>query len=275
MELFRNYLKNINYFAIADLVMILLVSIIALIFFKRKNNVRMAIFSAFYMVVYIGVTLVCTMSADNKLFITSQILKGGIVILIIFTAIAYQQDIKVGFSRFARWRDNKDSYDFSNSEDDLKQAADEIVKACQALSKNDIGALIVISPNVVPNHLLETGTLLNARISNGLLQCIFNTKAPLHDGAVIVKENVILAAGCFLPLTQRENISKELGTRHRAAVGITEESDVLAIVVSEETGIISTVRHGEIRRYMTPEKLSEEIEKVYGINYSKQKTRKR
>lgn len=235
----------------------------------------MAIFSAFYMVVYIGVTLVCTMSADNKLFITSQILKGGIVILIIFTAIAYQQDIKVGFSRFARWRDNKDSYDFSNSEDDLKQAADEIVKACQALSKNDIGALIVISPNVVPNHLLETGTLLNARISNGLLQCIFNTKAPLHDGAVIVKENVILAAGCFLPLTQRENISKELGTRHRAAVGITEESDVLAIVVSEETGIISTVRHGEIRRYMTPEKLSEEIEKVYGINYSKQKTRKR
>ena len=86
---------------------------------------------------------------------------------------------------------------------------------------------------------------------------------------------MILAAGCFLPLTQREDISKELGTRHRAAIGITEESDVLAIVVSEETGIISTVRHGEIKRYMTPEKLSDEIEKAFGIKYSKQRAKKR
>ena len=78
-----------------------------------------------------------------------------------------------------------------------------------------------------------------------------------------------------LPLSQREDISKELGTRHRAAIGITEESDVLAIVVSEETGIISTVRHGEIKRYMTPEKLSDEIEKAFGIKYSKQKAKKR
>lgn len=275
METFKNYLDNINYFAIIDLFMIILIAVITLIFFKRRNNIKMALFLAFYMVVYIGVTLVCAMSPSNILYITSEILKGGAIVIVLCIAIAYQQDIKVGISRFSRWRDGKDSFDYGNSEDDLKQAVDEIVKACQTLSKNDIGALIVISPNSVPDHLLETGTILNARISNGLLQSIFNTKAPLHDGAVIVKENVILAAGCFLPLTQREDISKELGTRHRAAVGITEESDVLAIVVSEETGIISTVRHGEIRRYMTPEKLSEEIEQAFGIKYTKQRARKR
>ncbi|MEG1509770.1 MAG: DNA integrity scanning protein DisA nucleotide-binding domain protein, partial [Clostridia bacterium] len=88
-----------------------------------------------------------------------------------------------------------------------------------------------------------------------------------HDGAVVVKGNCILSAGCFLPLTQETNISKELGTRHRAAIGISEESDVLSIVVSEETGIISTVTNGEIKRYMTPEKLYEEIINAFGINY--------
>lgn len=274
MEIFKNYLLNLNYYAIIDLAVILLVAVLALIFFKRKNNIKAAIVVAFYMLVYIGVTLVCTMSKDNKLFITSQIMHVGIYAIVFATLIAYQQDIKAGFGRFAKWRE-KDSYDFGGSDDDLKQAADEIVKACQALSKNDVGALIVISPNTIPTHLLDTGTLLNARVSNGLLQSLFNTKAPLHDGAVVIKENVVLAAGCFLPLTQKETISKDLGTRHRAAIGITEESDVLSIVVSEETGIISTVRHGEIRRYMTPEKLSEEIEKVFGINYTKLKARKR
>ncbi|MDE6967144.1 MAG: diadenylate cyclase, partial [Clostridia bacterium] len=224
---------------------------------------------------FIGVSIACPLTKNNILYITSQIFNWGGIVLALFVVIAYQQDIKSSITRFAKWHDSKDSYDYGNSEDDLRQAIDEIVKGCQALSKNDTGALIVITPSVVPSHLLETGTMLNARISDGLLQCIFNTKAPLHDGAIIVKENVILAAGCFLPLSQREDISKELGTRHRAAIGITEESDVLAIVVSEETGIISTVRHGEIKRYMTPEKLSEEIEKAFGIKYSKQRAKKR
>lgn len=275
MEVLKNYLSNLDYFAIIDLVVIILAAAAILWFFKRRNNLKMALFVALYVCAYIGVSIACALTSKNLLFITSQILKWGGLILILCIVITYQQDIKSGITRFARWHDSKDTYDYGNSEDDLRQAIDEIVKGCQALSKNDTGALIVITPSVVPSHLLETGTMLNAKISDGLLQCIFNTKAPLHDGAIIVKENVILAAGCFLPLSQREDISKELGTRHRAAIGITEESDVLAIVVSEETGIISTVRHGEIKRYMTPEKLSDEIEKAFGIKYSKQRAKKR
>lgn len=269
------YLENLNYYAIIDLVFIILAAGAILWFFKRRNNLKMALFVAIYVCAYIGVSIATALTAQNLLYITGQILKWGGVILIMCIVITYQQDIKSGITRFAKWHDSKDTYDYGNSEDDLRQAVDEIVKGCQALSKNDTGALIVITPGAVPSHLLETGTMLNAKISDGLLQCIFNTKAPLHDGAIIVKENMILAAGCFLPLSQREDISKELGTRHRAAIGITEESDVLSIVVSEETGIISTVRHGEIKRYMTPEKLADEIEKAFGIKYSKQKSRKR
>ena len=113
---------------------------------------------------------------------------------------------------------------------------------------------------------METGIQLNANISAQLLECIFNTKAPLHDGAVVIKGNKILASSCFLPLTANVTVTKEVGTRHRAAIGITEESDVLAIVVSEETGIISIAKNGVLTRYMTIERLKEEIENVYGIN---------
>ena len=123
----------------------------------------------------------------------------------------------------------------------------------------------------MPSHILDSGTELDALVSSRLLESLFNTKAPLHDGAVVVKGNRTLSAGCFLALTQDTTVSKELGTRHRAAIGITEESDVLAIVVSEETGVISIASHGKIKRYMTPDKLYEQIEIAYGINYKSKK----
>jgi diadenylate cyclase len=134
------------------------------------------------------------------------------------------------------------------------------------MAKQDVGAIIIIdTAGDIHENILDTGTRLGAVISAGLLESIFNTKAPLHDGAVIVRGNKIVAAGCFLTLTQR-NVNKEMGTRHRAAIGITEETDVLSIVVSEETGIISVVKHGEIKRYMTMDKLKDEIEDAYGIS---------
>lgn len=275
MSDFTNYLKNIDYFAIIDLVVIVALSVVMLLFFKRRNNLKLALIIAGYMVVYTAVSIVSALTSNNLLFITSKILNVGVIFIVVALCVVYQQDLKALVTRLSRWKEDKNVITYGNSDDDLRSSADEIVKACQTLSKNDIGALIIITPNSVPNHLLDTGTILNAKVSNGLLQSIFNTKAPLHDGAVIIKDSMILAAGCFLPICQREDISKELGTRHRAAIGITEESDVLAIVVSEETGIISVVKRGIIKRYMTPEKLFEEIEKAYGISYAKSKQRKR
>ena len=275
MNNFVIYLENIDYFAIIDLFVIIALSIVFLVFFKRRNNQKLALLFMTYMTIYAGVNIATAMTNNNILFVTGRIMDAGIIFIIVAFCVVYQQDLKSMVAKFSKWHEPKDLINYGNSDDDLRFAASELVKACQTLSKNDIGALIVITPNTIPNHLLDTGTVLNAIVSNVLVQSIFNTKAPLHDGAVIIKENVILGAGCFLPICQRDDISKELGTRHRAAIGITEESDVLAIVVSEETGIISVVKRGEIKRYMTPEKLLEEIENAYGINYVKSKPKKR
>ena len=125
---------------------------------------------------------------------------------------------------------------------------DEIVLAATTLSSQRIGGLIVIEREIGLKNYIESGIKLDAFLTYDLLLTIFNPKSPLHDGAVIVQENRIAAAACFLPLTLDPYLSKELGTRHRAAIGITEETDAIAVVTSEETGKISAVFDGEITR---------------------------
>ena len=137
-----------------------------------------------------------------------------------------------------------------------------IVKAVQNLSKNDIGALIVLSNGNLPKEIIESGVSLNARISSQLIEGIFIPKAPLHDGAMIIYGDRIQAAGCFLPLTQRD-YPKDYGTRHRAGIGITEVADVSTIIVSEETGIVSVVKRGEIARYVDSEGLKRFLKDYY------------
>ncbi len=137
-----------------------------------------------------------------------------------------------------------------------------IVKAVQNLSKNDIGALIVLSNGNLPKAIIESGVTLNANISSQLIEGIFIPKAPLHDGAMVIFGDVIEAAGCFLPLTQKD-YPKEYGTRHRAGIGVTEVADVSTIIVSEETGIVSTVKRGEITRFVDSEGLKRFLREYY------------
>jgi diadenylate cyclase len=125
---------------------------------------------------------------------------------------------------------------------------DEIVLAATTLSTEKIGALIVVERNVGLRNFVDAGVTLDAKISYDLLVTIFNPATPLHDGAVIIQNERIAAASVFLPLTKNPGISRELGTRHRAAIGITEGSDAISIVVSEETGLISFIENGEIHR---------------------------
>ena len=124
MEVLKNYLNNLDYFAIIDLVVILLAAAAILWFFKRRNNLKMALFVALYTCAYIGVSVACALTSKNLLFISSQILKWGGLILILCIVITYQQDIKSGITRFARWHDSKDNYDYVNSEDDFRQEID-------------------------------------------------------------------------------------------------------------------------------------------------------
>ncbi len=137
-----------------------------------------------------------------------------------------------------------------------------IVKAVQSLSKSNTGALLVLSNGNVPRDILDSGVMLNAQISNQLIEGIFINKAPLHDGAMIIYGDKIQAAGCFLPLSQKE-FPKDYGTRHRAGIGVTEVADVSAIIVSEETGIVSVAKRGEITRYIDSESLRKFLREYY------------
>ena len=137
-----------------------------------------------------------------------------------------------------------------------------IVKAVQSLSKNNTGALIVLSNGNLPKEIIDSGVTLNANISNQLIEGIFIPKAHLHDDAMIIYGDKIQAAGCFLPLTQKD-FPKDYGTRHRAGIGVTEVADVSTIIVSEETGIVSYVRRGEISRYVDSESLKKYLKDYY------------
>ncbi|GIU82601.1 MAG: TIGR00159 family protein [Acidobacteria bacterium] len=149
---------------------------------------------------------------------------------------------------------------------------DEIVLAVTTLSTEKIGALIVLERDVSLSSLAETGVQLDAKLSYDLLITIFNPAVPLHDGAVIIKDEKIIAASVFLPLTKNPVVSRELGTRHRAAIGITEDTDAVAIVVSEETGIISFVERGDVSRNLNTNQLREMLLKAMKLPKQQLKT---
>ena len=259
---FVEFVKNINLYAIIDGVVLVAILAIMITFFVYKRNVKMFIFLLSAIVLEVLVMVLSELKGDTILTVAKYVLHYAVIFNLVVTAVVYQNDFKNIFQKIS----SSKSMETHTSDDDLRNATAEILAACQDMSKQDVGAIIIIdTPGDIHENILDTGTYLGATISAGLLESIFNTKAPLHDGAVIVRGNKIVAAGCFLTLTQR-NVNKEMGTRHRAAIGITEETDVLSIVVSEETGIISVVKHGEIKRYMTMDKLKDEIEDAYGIS---------
>src|ERR671921_2415886 len=136
---------------------------------------------------------------------------------------------------------------------------DEIVLAATTLASTKTGALIVVERGVSLRNVIEGGVLLDAELSYDLLVTIFNPATPLHDGAVIIRGHRVAAASCFLPLTLNPQLSKDLGTRHRAAIGITEDTDAVAIVVSEETGLISFVQGGQIKRGLDATRLRDAV----------------
>ena len=263
---FAGYAKNFDYYAIIDGVVLVAALALLVMLFAYRRNIRVMIVVLSVAVLEVLVMVLSSMSDHEILTVSRYILHYSMIALIVMCCVVYQSDLKAIFQRITNPRGLTAFNDGLNSDDELRETTAEILSACQDMAKQDVGAIIIIdSNNSINDTVLSSGTMLNAELTAALLESIFNTKAPLHDGAVIVRGNKVVAAGCFLPLTQR-NINKEMGTRHRAAIGITEDTDVLSIVVSEETGIISVVKRGEIKRYMTMDKLKDEIEEAFGIS---------
>jgi diadenylate cyclase len=151
---------------------------------------------------------------------------------------------------------------FSRTHSDVSDAYDDIVMAAHQFARNRTGALIVIEREVGLRTFVESGVALDARLSYDLLATIFRPKTPLHDGAVIVQRDRVAAAACFLPLSMDPVLSTQLGTRHRAGIGITEETDAIAVIVSEETGGISLAVSGKIERDISVETLRERLSRL-------------
>lgn len=151
----------------------------------------------------------------------------------------------------------------SMDEAEANKVVDEIVKAAKALSATKTGALMVIERKMGLNDVSDTGIKLDAKITSELILNIFFVNTPLHDGAAIIRGKRIYAAGCLLPLTEKPGLSKELGTRHRAAIGMSEQCDAIVLVVSEETGIISIAENGNLTRHLDGEKLTKMIRPAF------------
>lgn len=206
-------------------------------------------------VVLLAWSLSFLFSLNTLQWLTNQVFNYGVIAVIII----FQPELRRALEQLGRGK--LFSRSTTDVDHEVNQRIGEIVKTVNNLSRRKIGALIVFERETGLNDYIESGIPLGSQISSELLINIFIPNTPLHDGAVIIRKGEIMAAGCYLPLSENPFISKELGTRHRAAIGMSEVSDAISVIVSEETGQISLAMNGQIVRDIKEESL---ISKLYG-----------
>jgi len=234
---------HLNWNAVLDILCVAFVIYQILLFVKGTRAVQMMVGLGLIMVFFY-------FSRWVQLETVTWILTNVLPYLVFAIIIIFQQEIRRALARFGQ------APLFAGfSSIHRNEFYDEIILALTTLASNQTGALIVIERDIGLKTYIESGIALDAALSYDLLVTIFNPSVPLHDGAVIVQNGRVAAAACFLPLTVKPRLSKELGTRHRAAIGVTEETDAVAIIVSEETGAISFAHDGEMDRYLDPDTL--------------------
>lgn len=249
-------------FGLVDVIDILLVAVILyLIYNLVKGTTAINIF--------IGLGLIYLVWMVIKAFelkLLSSILGKFINVGVIAIMVVFQQEIRkfllyIGSKEFLKNKNWKALLRFSSGSETVVLDAAQIVEACFTMSQTQTGALIIVARKSDLKFYVNSGEAIDAALTARMLENIFYKNSPLHDGAVIIKDNRIIAARCVLPVTERENFPAHYGMRHRAAVGLTELSDALAITVSEQTGRISLTQGGEIVTDLTREKLSTLLEK--------------
>ena len=184
-----------------------------------------------------------------KLYLLNWLLRNFVTMGLFALIVLFQPELRRGLEQLGR-RNIVSGQFRSLDKENAIEVVKEIVATVDDFSATRTGALIVFERETMLNDIIETGTIVDARISVRLLGNLFYEGSPLHDGAVIIRGDRIHAASCVLPLTEKKNIGRNLGTRHRAGLGVSEVSDALVIVVSEETGVISVAENGNFRRFM-------------------------
>ena len=246
-----NALARLNLRSALD---ILIIAILIYYLLKLLRGTR-----AVQMLVAIGLLMVFYRSARwARLEMVEWLLTTLLPYIAITMIILFQPEIRRALSRIGR---NLSLMKFASH--NTKAEHDDIVMAAEYFSQNRIGALLVVERQAGLQTYIESGIPLDAKLSYDLLLSIFQPGSPLHDGAVIIEGSRMAAAGCFLPLSLNPMISKQLGTRHRAAIGVTEDSDAIVVIVSEETGSISLATAGAIETNLMPEELSDRLTEIF------------
>lgn len=260
LSLFINFIT----FGVTDAVDILLVAVILYIVYNLvKGTTAINIFIGLALI-YIAYIIILAFELKLLSSILGKFVNVGVIVIM----IVFQQEIRkfllyIGSNEFLRkikWK-NIFKLNFTSENNEIFLDVNEVAAACFNMSATKTGALIIIARKTDLKFYVNTGDMIDSSLSSRMLENIFYKNSPLHDGAVIIKDNRIVAARCVLPVTEKENFPAHYGMRHRAAVGITENTDALAVSVSEQTGAVSLTFGGEIIAQLTKEKLIYLLEK--------------
>lgn len=260
MNAFIEYMiKYIRLLRISDLIDILIVAVIIyylINLLRETRGMQLVKGIVFLFIVFF-------LSQWLKLNALNYILGGAMQIGAFALIVIFQPELRNLLERMGRFKVGK-IIDLAadTSDEDLQRTIESVSLAAANMSESKTGALIVMERSTRLGEFISTGTMLDANVSSGLLENIFVPNTPLHDGAVIIRNNKIVTAGCLLPLTANNNLSRDLGTRHRAAIGLSEVTDAVIIVVSEETGKISIALNGSLTRNLSKDSLSKALNKM-------------
>ncbi len=264
-NMFKLQMKSLQVTDIIDIFLVALLLYYVFIFIRDRRAGKLAVGVGLLVLIQILSSL---LELRAMQFILQNIFQVGLIALV----VVFQPELRSALETIGNEpiRSIKNIGSLSESRDNqaISSCINEICSAVSDLSADKVGALIVIERETKLGDVIKSGTVLNANISTYLLRNIFFNKAPLHDGAVIIRGWRIYAAGCFLPISQNESIIKDLGTRHRAGIGMSEVSDSIVIIVSEENGLISVASGGELRRGYTYSTLKAELNEIFSENQS-------
>jgi diadenylate cyclase len=252
---FQNLITGISIFDAIDIAIIALV-IYKILGFLRKTRAEQLVKGLFVLIIFTIISAIIHLNALNWL------LKGVMQFALIALVVVFQPELRRGLEYLGRSRWFKPQITNSDKEE-VKEMVAALIKSVGYFSSNHTGALIVIEREVSLSDFAETGVMLNSDLTSELLENIFYVGAPLHDGAVIIRGTKVYAASCILPLTKKNYLDSELGMRHRAGIGISEVSDAFTIIVSEETGVISTTSEGKITRFLDIKSLEKNVLNMY------------
>ena len=250
MDFFQTIGQHLSMLRWSDLLDILIVTFLIyklLPLFRTTGSSRIA-------KAIIGIFVISWLTSFFKLhilsYLTSQILQIGLIAVVVL----FQPELRRMLDHLGRFKLSR-LVNPTKPEQEMVPVINQTVRACEILSKEKTGALIVFARDSVLDEYFKTGTVIDGQVSQQLLRNIFYPKSALHDGAVIVCNGRVAAAGCVLPLSDTSRLSADLGTRHRAAVGMSEASDAVVVVVSEETGAVSVAVGGMLKRHLAPQTL--------------------